>query len=165
MRRLATLLLVLLATACGGGRDSPERTFESLLAALAAGDGARVHELHDADYQAWLVRRVRDVRGRLGEGESAAGVLEGPHETAATFSDGSLEEATGRVALAHSMIGRQREWFDSASVVDVVLDGEQQATIQLRGVDGAERQLYFVKEPAGWSYDQYRHYHEALSRQ
>jgi len=170
-RILASVVLVAAAiavSACGGGRSTPGEALQSLRSAMEIGDGVRAFQLHDADCRAFHLQRIRTVRARLESGEPERDVLLFDDQSAPMFLDGTAEDAAGRIILSRSELASSWEWLRDATVIDEVLEdvpgGQPRARLQMRGADGTESEIFFVKEPEGWSYDQYRLRQEQMKR-
>ena len=163
---IATLVVASLLSACGGGRSSPGEALDSLRAAMSARDGVRAFELHDVDSRAFHLQRIRTVRARLEGGEPDQDVLVFDDQSREMFLDGTPEDVAGRIMLSHSELLSSWEWLRDATVleeeIEGELDGQLRARMRLRGSDGVESEIFFIEEPEGWAYDQFRLRQEQL---
>ena len=171
---LLSLFLASVLSGCAepttdSARATPTAAFEALRAALTADDGERAFQLHDADCRAYHLQRIRTIRARLASGESAELVLGAADKPVDVFVEGTPEESAGRIILAQSEIADAWKWLRDATVIDETLeplaDGQDRATVRLRRADGTETEIYFLEEPEGWSYDQFRLRQERMKRQ
>ena len=158
MRRAlrALLLPLLLCASCSPVRATPREAFEAVRAAVAAGDGAALFAAHDSDTREHRRQRLREWRALLARGDPPEEVLAGSGIGVDEVTSGTVEEAAVRIFAAHSPMVRDAEWFASADVVEEQREGEDTAQLLLRGADGAQRSLWFLREGGTWCLDYYR---------
>lgn len=154
--RLLLAAFVLAAGACGGGRSTPRETFESMRAALNTKDGAALDALSDAESVSHRRAEVRERRAMLARGDDPETALQGMPLTAEEMRAGSEADASAKLLLKRSPLFADARWFNAASVVGETADGPDAACLKLRGVDGVERDVWFVRQGGRWCYDQFR---------
>jgi len=154
VRVLGAFLAAVLLTACGGGYGTPAETLETLKAAAASGDSATLYASLDAEARAFHRDMMRIWKARLERGDEVALFahelpLE-PKEIRAL----SEEEAAIKWVGQDSPIVRSKDWFETARVVgEPRVRSEDERALTLRGRDGAEREVWFVREDGRWKFD------------
>jgi hypothetical protein len=156
-RRAAWALAVLVAAGCGGGRSTPREALESLRAALATHDGAALNAMTDSESVAHRRAEVRERRAMLERGDDPSAVMQGMPMTADEMRRGTEMDAAGILLDRRSPLFADAKWIGEATVVEEAQDGPDATRLRLRGVDGAERDLWFHREDGRWRYDQFRH--------
>ncbi len=156
MRRAAALLLLALLAGCARGRGSPREAWESLRAAIAAQDGAAIGNLLDAESRAFRLRRIHEWRALLARADDPAKALaDAPFSAEELRKSTDAEAAALWTARASPMLMEAR-WYLDAAVVEEQDERPDTARLRLRGVDGTERDLWFVREEGRWAFDQFR---------
>lgn len=157
--RLRPLLLAaaLALAACGGGRSTPQETLDTLRSAVAVSDGARLVEVHDSITLANRRQMMRELRALLARGDDPKEVLKPVGLSAEEITTGTLDDAVGRLFLRNSPFVRHADWFRTATPVrPAEFESEDVAKLVLRGSDGMEREVWFVREKGKWAIDQPR---------
>jgi hypothetical protein len=157
--RAGTLLVgtLLLAGACGGGRATPQETLDTLRSAVAVQDGPRLYAVHDGITLANRRQMMLDLRAQLARGDDPKEVLRPVGLSAEDVTAGTVEEAVARLFLRNSPFVRHADWFRAATPVGPAeFEGEDIAKLRLRGSDGDERDVWFVRERGKWAIDQAR---------
>jgi hypothetical protein len=143
--------------ACGGGPpETPRDALAALQAAIRAKDGAAIYDLTDGDSMSWLRGQYRERRARLAQGEPASEVVGKSALSAEEVTRGTDLEAVELTLSRQSPFAAQTDWFLSAVVIAEEMESPDTARLALRGADGVERTLWFVRERGGWRYDHYR---------
>jgi hypothetical protein len=147
-------LVALAAAACGGGRATPLETLDTIRSSVAVSDALRFAETHDRTTRAHRRQMMRDFRALLERGDDPKVVLASVALKPEEVTAGTLDEAVGRLFLVHSPFVREQAWFRDATPVGAVeYTDEDHATVRLRGSDGVERNLYFIREDGRWALD------------
>jgi len=154
--RILLVVAVLAVGACGGGRSTPRETLESMRAALNTKDGAALDALTDAESVSHRRAEVRERRAMLARGDDPAAALQGLPLTAEEMRAGTEADASALLLLGRSPLFAEARWFNAASVIAETADGPDAACLTLRGVDGVERGIWFVRQGGRWCYDQFR---------
>jgi hypothetical protein len=152
-RAVVPLLAVLAAAGCGGGRATPRETFETLRSAADTGDAARLADAYDGDTRAARRAMIREWRALLARGDDPAEVLGRTSLTARDVTEGTLDDAVGRLFILHSPFVRDGAWYRDAKVVAEEQDGPDAAKLQVLGVDGVSCDVWFVREGGRWALD------------
>ena len=159
----ATLLVVAALVACRGregegpaGPASPREALDAIRSALAAGDGERLYALYDAEATAFHRQKVREMRARIALGEDPANLLEHYPITPAELARGTEVDDVELMLARGSVLARDAKWLATAAVVEERAEGDDAAVLHLRGADGTDRVLWFVRNASGWHYDHYR---------
>lgn len=152
----ALLFLVGAAAACETRRATPRDAFDAVRSALAADDAAALARCYDSESRAYRLQTVREWRALLERGDPPEEVVGRLGIDPETVRGGTLDEAVARVFLRHSAPARNRDWFLAATVVEDVAEGPDTAGLRVRGPDGREQALWFVREDAGWTLDLHR---------
>ncbi len=161
LRSLLCLLVLVGAAACvaedGKGR-SVEAALEQLRACVAAKDGAALFALYDRESRGYYEGRVREWQARLDRDDPPSEVFDGTGVAPEVVRDRPLEEAVVDFASRRAPLFEASTWLAGAKVIgrDADPDDADQVRFRLRGPDGAERDLWFVREGDGWSFDHYR---------
>lgn len=154
--RAALLAVSLAAASCGGGRSTPRETFESMRAALNTTDGAALDALCDAESVSHRRAEVRERRAMLERGDDPSSALQGMPLTAEEMRAGTEADASARLLVKRSPLFADARWFNAATVVAETAEGKDAACLRLRGVDGVEHDMWFIRQAGRWCYDQFR---------
>jgi hypothetical protein len=152
LRRAATLL-ALLAAACSHAARTADEALADLRASVAAGDGEAFYRLLDSESAAQARATVRERRALLARGDDAAQVLRGMPITREELESGDEAEVAARFFPRASPIFRDAPWFATSTVADERADGADAMLVRMRGADGVERPLWFVREAGAWRFD------------
>ena len=154
IRRIVPLLLAgLLACACGGGYGTPEETLETLRAAVAARDGATLYASLNAEARAYHCDWMRLWKARVAAGNE---VGRGPRPLPADELKKLSEQDAVRAWLAESSgLVLSNAWFGTAVLVEGGREdkSEDEVRLLLRGRDGEERPIWFLREDGRWRLD------------
>lgn len=156
----ALALLAALPAACGAeraGAASAREAWDRYLDAVSRSDGPEAARLYDSEARASRTQKLRDLRARIERGDPADAVLAG---TGMSVEDLRRDDAglVGAFLVRSSPIARDMEWFRKAKVGPEEADGDAAARILLRGADGTERGIWFLRERDGWVLDVTRTY-------
>ena len=150
------LVACLVVAACGGERATPREALESFRAALSAHDGAALDALTDAESVAHRRTEVRERRAMLDRGDDPAVAMKDMPLTADEMRRGTEADACALLLDRRSPMFADAKWLSAATIVEETSDGPDGARIHLRGTDGVERDVWFVRERERWCYDQFR---------
>jgi hypothetical protein len=148
--------VALAAASCGGGRSTPRETFESMRAALNTKDGAALDALTDAESVSHRRAEVRERRAMLERGDDPESALREMPLTAEEIRAGTEADASAILLVKRSPLFADARWFNAATVIAETADGPDAACLTVRGVDGVERSVWFVRQGGRWCYDQFR---------
>ncbi len=153
--RAASAVLLLLAglAACGQGRATPREALDTLRSAAETGDAARLADAYDADTKYARRAMIREWRALIARGDDPAQVLGRTSLSAQDVTTGTLDDAVARLFILHSPFVRDAAWFRDAKVTAEEMDGPDAAKLALTGVDGAVREIWFVREGGRWALD------------
>lgn len=158
LRTTAVAALLMLIAACGGGHGTPEATLETLRAALAARDGATFLECVPKETRAFFRDNVRVWKARLDRDDADPAFL--GHLPLDQAEIRALDEraVTEHWMSAANPMVRHQPWLDTAVVTAErsVPATEDERCLTLRGRDGSERELWFVREDGRWMLDYLR---------
>lgn len=157
----ATVLVVALclASACRDAPSAarPEVALERLQAAVAASDGPAVYALFDHESRGYYTDQVRTWRASVESGAAVADVLPpGLGWSRDELLAGSAEDVAARLLGSHSTFATLGDWFQQATVLETAHEADDEARLTLVGPDGAQRDIWFVRQSDGWAYDHYR---------
>lgn len=158
MRGLAVLVLFLPLAACAAERSTPREAFDAMRAALAARDPRALDELTDSDSVAYRRADVRERRALLDRGDDPDAVLQGIPLTVDEIRRGTEEDAARLLLEKRSPLFEPATaaWYAAASVLSETPEGEDAVHLRIRGPDGREEDLWFLREGGKWNYDQFR---------
>lgn len=160
MRPAATLLLALAAlAACNEAapvRRTPAEALAALQAALSAQDGRAIAAVLDSDSISFRRGIVREWRALLARGEDPQKVLSGAPVPPEAIRAGSEDDAIAALLSRNFPLLADARWYAEAAVAAEEAAGPDTAVIRLRGRDGAERDLWFLRESGDWRFDQFR---------
>jgi hypothetical protein len=149
----------LLAAALGGcarERSSPRDAFEALRAAVVARDAPALDALTDSDTVSYRRAEVREKRALLERGDAPDQVLQAVPLSAEEILRGGVEDAAVLLLARRSPLFDEAAWYAGASVVAEATEGDDAARLRVRGPDGKEEDLWFLRERGRWNYDQFR---------
>jgi hypothetical protein len=156
-RRAAALLLALVAAACGGdGPSTPRDALAALRSVLLAGDGPGFVEMIDSESRSRGAAEVRERRAMMARGDEPAKVIAGLPLTPDELMRGDETDTIALFFPRRSPLFKDAAWISKAELVGELNDGPDEAAIDLRGDDGVERRLWFVKERGAWRFDSLR---------
>jgi hypothetical protein len=69
---------------------------------------------------------------------------------------GSEADVVALLVSRASPLIDEADWYLQASVVGERSEGDDAVCLRLRGPDGVERDLWFLRENGRWCFDQYR---------
>ena len=144
---------LLLVAACGEEASTPRRTFDALRHAILTSDGRAVIAVIDSDSLWYRRGLIREWRALAARGELAAGAA---GMTAAEVTQGTDEDAIALLITRNFALFRDSKWYLEAIVAEEVSEGADAVRLKLRGRDGMERDLWFLREEGRWRYDDYR---------
>jgi hypothetical protein len=150
---LLAIAVLVAAPSCGGGFASPRECLDSLVSAAATGDGARLAAAHDAETRAHRRQKILELRALLARGDAPEDTLGGTNFSVADVTTGTPDDAVGRLFVLHSPFVREASWYASAKVIEEKAEGADAAMLRVRGADGRERDLWFVREDGRWTFD------------
>ena len=149
----ALSLFVSTLGACGGGRASPRETFETIRSAVATGDAARLCDSYDEETKAHRRATIREWRALIARGDDAAPLIGRTELSLADVTTGTVDDVVARIFIRHSPFVREATWFRDAQVTAEESDGPSATKLRLRGLDGTDREVWFVQERGKWALD------------
>lgn len=161
MRPAATLLLVLAAlAACNEAaapvRKTPAEALAALRVALVAQDGRALAAVLDSDSISFRHGMVREWRALLARGDDPQKTLAGVPVPPETIRAGTEDDAVAALLSKNFPLLADARWYADAAVAAEEAVGPDTAVMRLRGADGAEKDLWFLRENGDWRFDQFR---------
>ena len=155
-RAFALAALAALASSCGGARASARDVLASLRGALAVQDGKAMRDLLDAESIGFRTQLVREWRALLEEKTDPKIALGNAPFTAEEIMRGDEMDGVALLLERQNPLMQDAGWYLRASVVAEQNEGDDATVLRLRGLDGDERDLWFLRENGRWTFDLYR---------
>jgi hypothetical protein len=145
----------LLVASCGEDPSTPHRTFDALRHALLTSDGQAVTSILDSESMWYRRGLIREWRALADRGDTIS-PEKGIPLSAAELTQGTDDDAIALLLQRNFALFRDSKWYLEAAVAEEVPDGDDAMCFKLRGRDGAERDVWFLREGGRWRYDDYR---------